>query len=77
MWVAANYSHLSTNNAQYYKSSGTATPRTAEDFADANLFFDATPAVRLGLEYAWFHDNFTDGTFADNHRVQLSAFYIF
>jgi hypothetical protein len=77
VFVSANYSHLSSNNTRLHPASATATPRTAEDFADANLFWDATPAVRLGLEYAWFHDNFTDNTFADNHRVQLSAFYIF
>ena len=50
---------------------------TNEWFADGNLFFDATPAVRLGFEYAWFRDSFADGTFAVNHRVQLSAFYLF
>jgi hypothetical protein len=77
MWVSANYSHLSSNNAQYYRASATTTPRIAEDWADANFFVDATPAVRLGLEYAWFHDKFTDGTFANNHRIQFSAFYIF
>jgi hypothetical protein len=77
MFVSANYAHLSSNNAQFYRASATTTPRTAEDWADANLFVDATPAVRFGLEYAFFHDKFTDGTFANNHRIQLSAFYIF
>ena len=75
LWVSGNYSHLSSSSTALYKAGAAA--RDSEDWADGNLFFDATPAVRLGLEYAWFRDNFTDDTFAVNHRVQLSAFYIF
>jgi hypothetical protein len=77
VFVSANYSHLSSNNAVFYRATATTTPRDSEDWVDANIFFDATPAVRIGVEYGWYHDKFTDGTFADNHRVQLSGFYIF
>jgi hypothetical protein len=77
LWVSSNFSRLSSSNAFTFKAAGAATTRNNELFADANLFFDATPSVRLGFEYAWFRDSFNDGTFAVNHRYQLSAFYIF
>ena len=47
------------------------------DWVDGNLFVDANAAVRFGLEYAYFHQNFLDGSTGKNSRVQFSAFYIF
>ena len=38
---------------------------------------EANAAVRFGLEYAYFHQNFLDGSTGKNSRVQFSAFYIF
>ena len=46
-------------------------------WADANLFFDPTPALRFGLEYAWFQQSYVDGTTAINHRAWLSALFLF
>jgi hypothetical protein len=79
LWVSSNFSHLSSDNASKYAASAATGARKHEDFVDANLFFDATPAVRLGFEYAWFRDVYSDAgsTFAVNHRAQLSAFYLF
>jgi len=79
MWVSSNYSHLSSDNAAKYASSLITGARKHEDFVDANLFADVLPSVRLGLEYAFFRDVYSDAgsTFAVNHRVQLSAFYLF
>ena len=75
LWVSANYSHLESNNA---KSHGPANAvRKGEEWADASLFGDITPAVRIGVGYAWFDDQYADGTHAINHRAQLSAFYLF
>ena len=74
-WVSANYSHMDSKNSS---SHGAATKvRFKEDWADVNLFGDVTPAVRLGLEYAWFRDQYVDGNAPVNHRVQFSAFYLF
>jgi hypothetical protein len=36
-----------------------------------------TPAVRLGLEYAYFSQRYVDNVNATNHRVQFSAWYPF
>ena len=55
-------------------------------FADACLFVDVTSNVRFGLEYAWYGQESSDPKSTDpkkrnvqseNHRSQLSAFYIF
>ena len=79
-WVSGNYSHLTSSNAHYYTGAGYAKPTAVisdTDWFDVNLFGDITPAVRLGLEYANFNDQYVDGTHAINHRIQMSAFYIF
>ncbi len=47
------------------------------DWVDGNLFVDANAAVRFGVEYAYFHQSYLDGSVGKNNRVQFSAFYIF
>lgn len=74
-WISADYSHTDSNNAPLHGPP--AGVRRGEDWADVNLFGDVTPAVRLGLEYALFDDHYADGIDAVDHRVQLSAFYLF
>ena len=74
-WLSANYSHMESNNAKLHGAANRA--RLAEDWFDVNLFADVTPAVRLGLEYAYFRDHYADGNTPVNQRVQLSAFYLF
>ena len=74
-WISANYSHMDSNNSSSHGAANKV--RFKEDWADVNLFGDVTPAVRIGLEYAWFRDQYVDGNAPVNHRVQLSAFYLF
>jgi hypothetical protein len=75
VFVSGNYSHISSANTHYY---GTPSKLTAaEDWFDANLFFDPVPAVRVGAEYANFNTMYVDGIHAINHRVQVSGFFIF
>jgi hypothetical protein len=78
LWVAGAYSRTNSDNAAKF-SATPAKIRDHEEWADGNIFWDATNAVRLGFEYAWFHDVYADAahTEATNHRVQFSAFYIF
>jgi len=82
MWLSANYSHMyssdinallapqamPTNGSKMFNKS---------DWVDGNLFVEANSAVRFGLEYAYFHQSYLDGTKGKNSRVQFSAFYIF
>jgi hypothetical protein len=75
LWVSSNYSHIGSNNARLHGAASAV--RDDEDWVDANLFGDITPAVRFGIEYAWFDDHYVNGVDAINHRVQFSAFYLF
>jgi hypothetical protein len=75
MWVAGNFSYQSSNNAQ--QSAKATAIRKSEQWFDVNLFGDVLPSLRLGLEYARFADTYVDGKTPVNHRVQLSAFYLF
>jgi hypothetical protein len=81
IWLAANYSHMHSSDIAALQ---TAPPMSNANklfdtsyWADGNLFVDANSAVRFGLEYAYFHQSYLDGTAAKNSRVQLSGFYIF
>jgi hypothetical protein len=75
VWVSANYANIySTNIAQY---ANPASVFQRGQFADGNVFWDATNAVRFGLEYAWFFQNRPNGNTATDNRVQFSAFYLF
>ncbi|MEO6777370.1 MAG: hypothetical protein ABI467_30865 [Kofleriaceae bacterium] len=75
VWIAANYSHMSSDNAHLF---GAATKVfDTSNWADGNVMADLTPAVRLGLEYAYFHQTYVDHTDATDHRVQGSIFFIF
>jgi hypothetical protein len=75
LFVAGNFSQIESGTAQDFGPKAGTLQR--ERWADGNLFWDVTPAVRLGLEYAWFNQLFGDGTEATNHRVQFSALYLF
>jgi hypothetical protein len=75
LWISGNYSHTDSNNTKFHGAA--AKLRDSEDFVDASVFGDLTPAVRLGAEYAYFADHYVDGKDATNSRFQFSAFYIF
>lgn len=78
VWVAVNYSQMKSNNAtSYVDAAGAAKIFNKSYFADANLFVDATSAVRFGAEYAYFHQTYGDGVEAKNTRLQFSAFLLF
>ncbi|HEY1812477.1 MAG TPA: hypothetical protein VGG74_09040 [Kofleriaceae bacterium] len=75
VFLTANYSHMNSGNADLY---GAHTKVFNEsDWADGNIFWDVTPAVRLGLEFAWFQQGYADGTDATDYRTQFSGFFIF
>ena len=44
-------------------------------YADANLFVDLTPAVRMGLSYQWLQQKLVDDTTVHNHRVEMTFLY--
>jgi hypothetical protein len=66
---------MSSSNAHAFGS-----PQKVWDksnWADGNVFVDVTPAVRLGVEFAWFNQTYVDATDATNYRVQMSGFLLF
>jgi len=75
VWVSVNYSDMYSSNIAGYANPASVFERS--HFADANVFWDATNAVRLGLEYAWFRQYRANGDAATDHRVQLSTFFLF
>jgi hypothetical protein len=76
MFVSANYSHLeSPNTSDYFPNSKSV--RKSLDFWDVSLMADVTDAVRLGVEFADWRDDYLDSTHASNQRGQISAWYIF
>ena len=78
VWVSANYSGMKSGNAtSYVNAAGAAKIFDKSYWADANVFCDVTSAVRLGAEYAYFHQTYGDGTAAKNTRLQFSGFYLF
>jgi len=77
LWISGNYSHQESANSHYYTNGAPGSVLSAVDWFDANVFTDPVPGVRMGLEYANTRDTYVNGVFAINHRVQLSAFFIF
>jgi hypothetical protein len=78
VWVSANYSGMKSGNAtSYVNAAGAAKIFDKSYWTDANVFCDVTSAVRLGAEYAFFHQTFGDGAAAKNTRLQFSGFYLF
>ncbi len=73
LWVSANYSSMYSDNSIDFGAS----TLSQSWFVDANVFYDLTPSVRFGFEYARFTDNFNNATQAYNNRLQLSGFFIF
>jgi hypothetical protein len=78
MFVSANYSHMYSSDIKALQTSSNASKMfDKSDWVDGNLFVDANAAVRFGLEYAYFHQTYLDGSVGKNSRIQFSAFYIF
>jgi hypothetical protein len=76
VWVSANYSNMYSNNIQLYGNP--ASIFYSSNWADANVFWDATNAIRFGVEYAWFRQTrVANNDQATDNRVQFSAYYLF
>jgi hypothetical protein len=76
VWLSLNYSNIGSNNLKNGFGKATAV-RDNETRYDANLFWDCTDAVRLGLDAIMYQDKYADGATPQNVRGQFTAFYIF
>jgi hypothetical protein len=85
VFVSANYSHgKSTNIASLFHPGDTTQlwvnsrgVFSSSWYADANLFFDITPAARAGLSYQHVSQELADGTSARNERYEMTWLYFF
>ncbi|HEY4220950.1 MAG TPA: hypothetical protein VGO62_06395 [Myxococcota bacterium] len=74
-WLSGTISYAQSDNVKDFGAAAKVYDKML--FAEGSLWCDVTSAVRLGLAYDFYHDTFADDSDATNHRVQLSAFFIF
>lgn len=76
VWLTANFSQSESGNILDF-GAAPASVYKKEQFYDVNLFWNVTPAVRLGAEFANFKQTMGDDTERKNSRGQFSGFYLF
>jgi len=82
-FFAANYTQAYSANLQDLFPQGGAEIELLthvadrSQYVDANLFFDATPAVRLGVAGAYTRVEYLDGERPDNFRGHVQGLYFF
>ncbi len=83
IFVSTNYSQARSDNiASLYHP---ITPRQpwinplavfqSSQYLDGNIFFDITPAVRMGLSYQGVQQKLADDTTVHNHRLEMTFLY--
>jgi hypothetical protein len=77
VWLSANYSNLKSHNAADLTNGKTAAVFKNSQWADINLFWDAVPQVRFGVEAAWYEQTYADDQKAHNVRGQFTSLFIF
>lgn len=77
LWLAANVSHMYSPDINALTDLAKSKVFNRSYWGDAVLFAELNPAVRFGLEYAYFWQKYLDGTKGSNTRLQFSAFYVF
>jgi hypothetical protein len=73
VWVSLDAARLSSTNVT---ALGSKSFRLAW-LGSVNLFVNVVPSVRVGAAYELMWQQYTDGQVARNHRVLVSAFYLF
>ena len=83
LFVTGNYSQGRSNNiASLYHPDSPRQPWVNSQavfesswYADGNIFFDVTPAARVGLSYQHVTQGLADGTSVHNERVETTFLY--
>jgi hypothetical protein len=83
IFVSGNYSQGKSDNiASLYHPISPGQPWVnaqavfqSSRYVDGNVFFDITPAIRLGLSYQWLQQKLADGTTVHNHRYETTFLY--
>jgi hypothetical protein len=74
--LAGTYSHLQSFNAAAL-ANGAKNVVVRQQYASGAVFWDVAQPIRLGLEFAWLQQDFTEGSPSVDRRVQLSGWYVF
>ncbi|HWZ87313.1 MAG TPA: hypothetical protein VNW92_00650 [Polyangiaceae bacterium] len=83
IFITGNYSWAKSNNiASLYHPDSPRQPWVnslsvfdASWYADGNIFFDITPAIRMGLSYQHVSQELADGTHVRNERFESTFLY--
>jgi len=75
-FISANVSQMKSDNIASFGAAPTAV-FTKVQWADGNLFWNVTPALRFGAEYAYYRETFANNDVVKNHRGQFSGFFLF
>jgi hypothetical protein len=73
--LIVNYSHLTSDNAHAFNTAARVFEK--QDYVDANLVVDVTPAVRLIGGFVWLQQTYVDGVQAKDYRGQFGGLFIF
>jgi hypothetical protein len=79
-WISANYSSGKSNNIARMSNAGAATAFHSFQWVNGDIFWDVTPAVRLGLSVDQYKDNYIQqlpSHVGKDTRIQFSAFFLF
>ena len=85
VFVSVNVAQMKSDNIASFLVAPGATATAAQlgtvfnkvQWGDANLFWNVTPALRFGAEYAYYRQTYADGVVVKNHRAQFSGFLLF
>jgi hypothetical protein len=85
VFISVNFSQMKSDNIASFLVAPGATPSPAQlggvfnkvQWGDINVFWNVTPALRFGAEYAQARETYADGYVAKNHRAQFSGFFLF
>jgi hypothetical protein len=75
-FLAVNYTQGDSDNMAQLFPNAIGVIRQSQYF-DANLFFDVTPAARLGVGYQFVRQTFCDNTTSLNRREEIMALWFF
>ncbi len=83
VFVSGNYSQGKSNNiATFYQPIAPGQPWInalgvfqSSRYVDGNIFFDLTPAVRMGLSYQRVDQKLADDTNVHNNRFEMTFLY--
>jgi len=74
--LSLNYTQGDSDNMAQLFPEATGVIHKSQYF-DANIFFDVTPAARLGVGYQYLRQTFCDNTTSQNHREEIMALWFF